>query len=164
MGIHYETCRRTSPRTTALRASLPTLLRDGLIWTSGCDVHSRCCIPDVEDCQCLLLPAVALLQLPEVHVHRDHVIEHFGVSNGPPVLELTVPSADCTHRTKHVSGLYSRFVAHPSLLARVSPLVVLISVPGSRKTSQGHCSTCSNLSQPEFVKTPKMASTHSDSP
>ena len=71
----------TNPTKPSVRGSLPKRVRC-LIWNSGCHEHSRCCLHDVQDCQRLLLSAVTFLQLPEVHIHWDHGIEHFRVDNG----------------------------------------------------------------------------------
>ena len=118
-----------------------------------------------------MFKAVAFLQLPEVHIHRDNIIEHLGVSSGQPVFELAVASADHTHLTRTVSGLQS-LRRSPSLLGTVVPFVVLTGLPNFGECSrcpsgcaQGHRSSCSRLSCPnsrESQTWPQFISTHVD--
>ena len=50
MRIHSETLRRTRPTKPTVRETLPQRVRY-LIWNSGCNVHSRCCVHDVQNGQ-----------------------------------------------------------------------------------------------------------------
>ena len=112
MRMHSQTCWRTNPTKPTVHESLPQRVQC-LIWNSGCNVHSRCCVDDVQKGQRLLLSAAAFLQLLKVHVQCDTVTEH--VSEWPPVSQLAVASADHVHHTRNASGLQSLHRS-PSLL------------------------------------------------
>ena len=79
----------------------------------------------------MLLSAVASLQLPEVHIHWDHVTEHLGMTKSylSPGWRMLQPITRITQEIFRVLQSLRRFTF--ASRKRVSLFVVLMGVPGS---------------------------------
>ena len=131
-------------------------------------MHSRCCVHDVQNGERFLISAVALPQLPQVHIHCDNVIEHLGMSNShlSPSWRLLHP---ITRITREMFQGFSRFVAYLRFTKEFLHLLYWMGVPGSGGLCR--CPSCVHEDTVPVVpifpaqvrETPKRASTHFDS-
>ena len=102
--IHSETFRRTSPTKPTVRESLPNRVRCQF-WNSECSVHSRCCDHDVQSGQTSLSCRVLSTSRSSNSTRQRHCTSRHELL--PPISELAVASADCTHHMRNVSWLQS---------------------------------------------------------